>query len=555
MSAPTSSRTDVLIVGAGPVGLMMACELRRRQVSCRLVDKLTEFPATSRANGLQPRSMEVLDSLGVAERILEGANPVRGVVVMRRGAEVARLELPLPSAEPDQPFPRVVIVNQAVIEGVLRTKLAALGGCVEGGRELTGFDESAEGVVANVADPTTNSTERITARWLVGCDGPHSLVRKQLGLSFEGSQYPENLILADVHLQGDLPNGLAMLWLNDEGLLAAIPFREPGVWRLLAAVDTDTTDQVPQASVEVFQRLLTDRGHDTRITICEPLWLSNFRVHHRMVGHYRKGHAFVAGDAAHIHSPVGGQGLNTGIQDSYNLAWKLAAVILRGAPEVLLDTYEAERLPVARQVLKETDVNQRLAMAHNSVAEFLVNHVAVPLLSHASLREHVTDAALQRSSQLGVNYRSSVLSERHVHVGAGLQAGDRAPDGAVLDDEGHRTSLFTYFRSTEFRLLIFQGHSRRGDAQALGEMARRTQSCSRGLLRALLVVVDQTPEVALQDVTVLSDPQLGAHTSYDARSAGLYLVRPDGYLAFIGPATDEAALMDYLDRHFGAIGS
>lgn len=551
MGAPTSSRTDVLLVGAGPVGLMMACELRRRQVSCRLVDKLTEFPTTSRANGLQPRSMEVLDSLGVAEQVLAGANPVRGVVVMRRGAEVARLEMAPPSARPDQPFPRVVIVNQAVIEGVLRAKLTALGGSVEGGRELMGFGESAEGVVANVADPAANSTERITARWLVGCDGPHSLVRKQLGLSFEGAQYPENLILADVHLQGDLPDGLAMLWLNDEGLLAAIPFREPGVWRLLAAVDTDTTDQVPQASVEVFQRLLADRGHDTRITIGEPLWLSNFRVHHRMVEHYRKGHVFVAGDAAHIHSPVGGQGLNTGIQDSYNLAWKLATVLQRGAPEVLLDTYEAERLPVAQRVLKETDINQRLAMAHNPVAEFLVSHAAVPLLSHASLREHVTDAALQRGSQLDVNYRSSVLSEQRVRIAGGLQAGDRAPDGAVLDQEGRPTSLFTYFRSSRFRLLIFQGHSRRGDAQALGEMARRTQSRSRGLLRALLVVVGETPEVAAQDVTVLCDPQLGAHTSYDARSAGLYLVRPDGYLAFVGPATEEADLMDYVNQHFG----
>ncbi|OYN79598.1 FAD-dependent monooxygenase [Mycolicibacterium sphagni] len=550
MGAPTSSNTDVLIVGAGPVGLMMACELRRRQIACRLVDKLTEFPNTSRANGLQPRSIEVLDSLGVAEQVLAGANPVRGVLVMRHGAEVARLEMAVPSARADQPFPRVAIVNQAVIEAVLRAKLTALGGGVECGRELLGFDETADGVVADVAGPQANSLEHITARWLVGCDGPHSVVRKRLDLAFEGAQYPQNLILADVHLRGDLPDGLAMLWLNDEGLLAAIPFREPGVWRLLAAVDTDAADQVPQASVEVFQRLLADRGHDTSIEIGEPLWLSNFRVHHRMVEHYRKGHVLIAGDAAHIHSPVGGQGLNTGMQDSYNLAWKLAMVIQRGAPEGLLDTYEAERLPVARQVLKETDINQRLVMSHNPVAEFLMNHLAFPLLSHASLRERVLDAALQRGSQLGVNYRSSVLSEQHDRAGTGPQAGDRAPDGVVLDQSGHPTSLFNYFQSTEFRLLIFQGHSGCGDANALADLARRTQSRSRGLLRALLVVAEGMSDVVCQDVIVLRDPQVGTHATYGARSAGLYLVRPDGYLAFVGPATDESDLMDYVKRHF-----
>jgi 4,5-epoxidase len=187
-----------------------------------------------------------------------------------------------------------VTLNQAIVEGVLRDKLAELGGEVERQRELRGFEETPGGVIAQIADLASGTTERITAKWLVGCDGARSVVREVLQLPFDGKEYSEYLILADVHPDGDLPEGVMIGWLNDEGLLAAIPFGEPGLWRLYATVTPDAEGNVPQASAELFQRLLAERAADTTTKIGEPDWLSNFSVHHRMVTQYRKGHVFVA---------------------------------------------------------------------------------------------------------------------------------------------------------------------------------------------------------------------------------------------------------------------
>src|SRR5215469_3247924 len=354
-----TSETDVLIVGAGTVGLMLACELSRRDIAFRIIDTVSDFPQTSRANGLHPRSMEVLDNLGVADQVVARGYPVNGVSMRQGEHELFRFALTLdqsghPAPRPDQPYRVAVMVNQAEVEGVLREKLAALGRQVERQRELRGFEETPGGLVVQVADAASEEVERVAVKWLVGCDGAHSTVRQLLQLPMEGEEYPEHLVLADVHLQGNLPQGVTIMWMNDQGFLAGAPFREPGLWRLMAVVTPDAAGNVPQASVELFQRLLVERAGDTTTRLGEPVWLSNFVVHHRMVSHYRKGRVFVAGDAAHIHSPAGGQGMNTGMQDAFNLGWKLALAVSGTAPEGLLDTYEAERLPVAQHVLKET---------------------------------------------------------------------------------------------------------------------------------------------------------------------------------------------------------
>ncbi|MBV9320580.1 MAG: FAD-dependent monooxygenase, partial [Mycobacterium sp.] len=371
-----SNQTDVLIVGAGPVGLMLACELRRRDIGCRVIDKYAQFPSTSRANGLQPRAVEVLDNLGIAAKIVAEAYRAEGIRIMRAGTEIARIRTGSrvdPARRFDRPYRGIVFANQAVVEKALRDKLVELGGRVECQRELRGVEETPDGIVADVADLTSGQVERVRAKWLVGCDGAHSTVRTLLQIPFPGKDYPDQFVQADVHLDSDLAEGLMTLWLNDQGLMAAMPFREPGVWRLAAQIFPDADGNVPQASVELFQRLLRERARDTTTTIGEPVWLSNFVVHHRIVSHYRKGHALLAGDAAHVHSPIGGQGMNTGIQDAYNLAWKLALVISRGAPETLLDSYEAERLPVGHDVLRQTDVNHRLRVSGSPLADILMD--------------------------------------------------------------------------------------------------------------------------------------------------------------------------------------
>ncbi len=548
------NQTDVLIVGAGPVGLMLACELRRRDIACRIIDKYAEFPSTSRANGVQPRAVEVLDSLGVADRIIAESYRARGFRILRAGTEVGRVEpnIATDSADlSDQPYHAMVFANQAVVEKALRDKLAELGGRVELQRELSSLEENPDGVVADVADLASGNVEQVHAKWLVGCDGAHSAVRTLLQLPFNGKDYPDQFVQADVYLDGDLPEGLMTLWLNDQGLMAAIPFREPGLWRLAAQIFPDADGNIPRASVELFQRLLAERAADTTTKILEPVWLSNFVVHHRIVDHYRIGHVFMAGDAAHVHSPIGGQGMNTGIQDAYNLAWKLALVI-NGAPETLLDSYEAERLPVGRKVLQQTDVNHRLRVSGSVLADILMDRVVVPLLRVPAILDVVGDFVLNRGSQLDVNYRASSLSEHTGSFRKGPKPGDRAPDGQLLDPSGRPTSLFAKFRTPDFRLLIFQGRRHAADTKALAAIGGRVHAATDGLVRPLVITADDTtgPD---DDVTVLNDPKQRTHGSYGASTPSLYLIRPDGYIGFRCPAGDEAELLNHLQRHYGIV--
>jgi 2-polyprenyl-6-methoxyphenol hydroxylase-like FAD-dependent oxidoreductase len=546
------NQTDVLIVGAGPVGLMLACELRRRDIDCRIIDKYAEFPRTSRANGVQPRAVEVLDSLGIADKIIAESYQAKGFRIVRAGTEVGRIEPNIaidPDELSDQPYHGMVFANQAVVEKALRDKLVELDGQVELQRELRSIEETPDGIVADIADLAAGNVEKVHAKWLVGCDGVHSAVRTLLQLPFTGKDYLDQFVQADVYLDGDLPEGLMTLWLNDQGLLAAIPFREPGLWRIAAQIYPDSDGNIPRASVELFERLLAERAADTTTKIIEPVWLSNFVVHHRIVDHYRKGHVFVAGDAAHVHSPIGGQGMNTGIQDAYNLAWKLALVI-NGAPEKLLDSYEAERLPVGRKVLQQTDVNHRLRVSGSVVADILMDRIVFPLLRVPAILDVVGDFVLKRGAQLDVNYRASSLSGRTGSFRKGPKAGDRAPDGQLLDPSGQPTSLFARFRTPDFRLLIFQGRRHEADTRALVAIGRRVRAATAGLVTPTVITSDHTTTPG-DDVYVLNDPGQRTHVSYGATTPSLYLIRPDGYVGFRCHAVDEAELVDFLQRHYG----
>ena len=573
MRAIAKQETDVLIVGAGPTGLTLACELLGRGVSCRIIDKAASPATTSRALGLQPRTLELFDTMGIIDQVLATGGPVTDANLYAGD----RLLLTLSAAglrDLDTPYPRLWITPQASVERPLIERLLELGGTVERSRALAKFRQTDSRVVATVKRGDSDEAEEIHAGWLVGCDGAHSRVRKTLGVSFEGSTYEERFLLADVDVDWVRERDRTHTWFPPDGMLTIFPLPGTSQWRIFAVVEGGTT---PPVSLELFQRLFSRRTGDVKTTLSNPTWMSDFTINRRMVDRYRIERVFLAGDAAHIHSPFGAQGMNTGIQDAYNLGWKLALVVQGNASDRLLDTYEEERLPVARRVLTQTDSNTRILLSDNPVMRFLRERVLT--------LDVVQAYAARRSSQLFVNYRSSSLSRSHggTHVNklmgkmvpwaraiekAGLKdllrfcggpcAGDRAPDGpCIRAAPREETSLFREFRGTGFSLLLFEGMARTETGYAnLLEIARRMQGLPGNPVKTNLIVgADSAPEELARDGSVLLDGSGSLHELYGASAESLYLIRPDGYVGFRGQPAEAGSLIEYLrSKYADALG-
>jgi 2-polyprenyl-6-methoxyphenol hydroxylase-like FAD-dependent oxidoreductase len=491
---------EVLIVGAGPTGLTLACELARDGVSFRLVEAAPGPQPGSRGKGVQPRTLEVFDDLGIVDRVLthgQLAMPLRSVDpdgrVTLGGAEPETLR-----DRPDIPYTTSLITPQWRVEEALRLLLADLGGTVEFGTALVSFTQSDEGVSAFLA--TGDDTETVAVRWLVGCDGGRSVVRKQAGIAFEGETREEvRMIVADIRVDG-LDRDAWHLWRHEDGVLSLCPLPSTDLFQYGAAI---APGQDPAPSLANMRAMLEQRTGRADIRLHEPEWSSLWRANMRLVDRYRAGRVFLAGDAAHVHSPAGGQGMNTGIQDAHNLGWKLAAVA-KGASPALLDTYEAERRPVAAGVLA---------------------------LSNARLKQFLEEKGMSTrrdasTLQLDVNYRGSALARDDRDDTAPLRAGDRAPDTTKLATTDGERRLFDLTRGGCFTLLGF------GATPAIDGSPFDVRT---------LRVVDRP--VGPGDVVDTAGHLAGI---YGATDDTLVLIRPDGYLAVISDAGDVSAVADYL---------
>ena len=495
--------TDVLIVGAGPVGLSLALELARRGIRFRLIDQSAGPSTTSKAVGVHARTMEIFETLGLAERMISEGVIVRHGSFHLEGGKLLELSF----GELSTMYPYVLCLPQSVTEGILIDELERLGARVERNTRLESFEQASEGVHALVAG--ADGERHIASRFLVGCDGAHSTVRHALGLEFHGAPYPEQLILADVKVETPLSREAMHLFFHSDGLVAWFPLPS-GRFRIIADVSKrypDAPDRIPSPTMEEFQQIVSQRV-STPATLSDPAWLASFRVHHRKVSQYRQGRVFVAGDAAHIHSPAGGQGMNTGIQDAVNLAWKLALAVQGKATEDLLDSYSAEREPIARAVLALSDRMTKVAMATGVGAA--VRDVALPLLAglHA-----VQSKMIREISQLVVNYRgSSIVGEDWHGHDVELKPGDRAPWVEPVSTPG-------------FQLLIFPGET--GDAHGLTEMLSALQP-SLGAT----VVVTRHPYTAWNGETAVDDEDGSIARRYGVHGTCAWLIRPDGYIAW-----------------------
>ena len=347
LNAPsTAFDADVLIVAAGPTGLTLAAALAQRGVQARVIDRLSAGDNTSRAAVVHARTLEVLEPLGVAPALI-----ARGVQAQRFTIrDRDRVLVPIGFAQLPTRYPYTLMVSQAVTEQVLLERFVQLGGQVQRPRALVGLTQDDTGVVATLDDGS-----RLRARYVVGCDGMHSVVREQTGIRFEGGSYGESFVLADVHLSGSVPADEVRLYFSPGGMMVVAPLPD-GVHRIVAPVD----DAPEQPSAAYVQGLLDTRGPQAeRAVVGDVLWGSRFRVHHRVADSYRAGRVLLAGDAAHVHSPAGGQGMNAGILDAMALAGALRQA-LAGNPAAL-DDYGAQRRPVAQQVVAFADRLTRLA--------------------------------------------------------------------------------------------------------------------------------------------------------------------------------------------------
>ena len=492
----------VLIVGAGPTGLTLACELARRGVSFRLIEAVPGPQPGSRGKGIQPRTLEVFDDLGIVDRVMDNGRMAMPMRSTAPDGTVRMVGTETLGDRPDIPYSATLITPEWRVEEALRLRLMELGGTVEFGTALKSFEQSDESVAASVEK--VGKVETINARWLVGCDGGHSLVRKQAGICFEGETREEvRMIVADVEVDG-LDRDAWHLWSHREGMFALCPLPSTNVFQFQAGI---APMDDPELSLANMQAILERRSGRTDIRLHDPLWSSLWRANIRLADRYRQGRVFLAGDAAHIHSPAGGQGMNTGIQDAHNIGWKLAAVA-RGASRALLDSYEAERRPVA---------------------------VGVLALSNARLKEAIDQKNMvtrrdPSTMQLGIGYRDSVLARDDRDKSASLRAGDRAPDATGLTTVEGPRRLFDLTRGGRFTLLNFGGTAPAETFPPdLNILNVRQQLVGPG------DVVDSEGHLA---------------RAYCATARTLLLIRPDGYIALISDAGYVFAVSDY----FAAIG-
>ena len=411
-------RTATLIVGAGPVGLTMAIELARYGVPVRLIDKALARTDKSKAVVLWSRTLELLDRAGCSPALIAAGLKVRAVNMLTGAVPIGRVGL----TQVPGPHPYALMLAQSETERLLAERLAALGVEVERGVELTQLDQEADGVQAVLCHPDGRK-ETGSWRWLIACDGAHSTVRHALGLAFAGTTLSSAWILADLHLAGmPVPRDEMALFWHPEGVVAAFPI-PPDRYRLIADVPPPASgEEQREPTLAEVQTILARRG-PRGLRASDAVWLSAFRINERKVASYRAGRVFLAGDAAHVHSPAGGQGMNTGMQDACNLAWKLALVWHGRAAEPLLDSYDGERGAVGAQVLAATGRLTRLAVLRHPLLQALRNRAARLLLGLPAVRRRM--AAML--TELAIAYPAGPLVEPAGRFGPGPPPGARAP--------------------------------------------------------------------------------------------------------------------------------
>lgn len=516
-----------LVVGAGPVGLAAACLLRSHELQVTIVDMLDSPVIQTKAAGIWSRTTEVLDSLDLAERFVEAGLRCYGTNIHVGTQRIAHIGL----ESIESTFNFVLMLAQDQTERLLNQRLEELGVTVTRGKTLQSLEQDEHAVEAKFSDG-----EHACYHWLIGCDGAHSTVRHLLGLEFLGSKEPHQWIVADLTMRGLSTKDEIAAYLHADGPLALFPLGND-LYRAVGEIAASDTSQSPETSLA---QTIYNRVPD-QVQIESIHHAGYFEIHERQAPQYRVGRVFLAGDAAHVHSPLGGQGMNTGLQDVHNLAWKLGLVEKGLASPDLLDSYQQERHPVAAGVLRATAFGTHVLTLRSPVAR----HLRGSLLKVVTNLPPARSKARSTLSELNIHYRDSSLTQSQTRLvpawafGKGVPPGDRAPDGTVVDPSGESDRLLTRLRAHAFLLLVFHGPSEASDE--LEPFRRCVFPHLPSTIRRVEISAHSNREAAF-------DPEGELHHQYAATHPCYYLVRPDGYVALRETIDRPQLLLDWISR-------
>jgi 2-polyprenyl-6-methoxyphenol hydroxylase-like FAD-dependent oxidoreductase len=506
--------TDVIIIGAGPTGLSLACQLIRYGIDFVVVEKNDSVTRFSKAIGVQARTLEIYDQMGLAQPAIE-----RGTIASRvrllEGGEV-RGEMQLSNFGKDlSQFPFMLILEQSRNEELLYEFVKSHNRDVLWQTELESFSQNESAVTAQIRTASGES-QTVSAKYLAGCDGASSIVRHELGLTFAGSTFERLFYVADAQVDWDLPHDALHVCLARDVFVAFFPMPGKDRYRIVGTFPENKEEEPGEVLYEEIEREIKEQAK-LKLEISDVRWFSLYKVHSRRVNKFSEGRCFLAGDSAHIHSPAGAQGMNTGIQDAYNLAWKLALVINGHAAPALLDTYNEERLANAKRLLDTTDRFFDFAAGPNWLMSLIRTTIFPPLAGFMASLETVSKRVFPLISQIGINYRDDSLSQHTNDEPAHVKAGDRLPYFLV---DGR--SIYDKLTAPKFHLLIFSNGER-------GAAAAEFESRFGELIDCHSLQIDaRVSEIFEKD------------------NAFIVFVRPDNYVAFISTEISADMVAEYL---------
>ena len=510
-----ATKTDVIIIGAGPTGLALACQFIRHGIDFVIIDKKETTTPHSKAIGVQARTLEIYEQIGLADELVTAgwkAEKAKMIVGGEVRGEVSFADIGKGMSD----YPYVLIVEQGIHEAFVYDFIRSNGRDVRWNTELESFTQNDSGVTAVIKN-SAGEAETVDAKFLIGCDGAKSYVRRTLGLTFEGSTFERMFYVADVEIDWEFKNDALMVFLMKNNLLAFFPMIGEKRWRIVGTFPDEFAKDEGEVLYEEIEEQIK-RDAELELDITKVNWFSTYRVHTRHVNKFSEGRCFLAGDSAHIHTPAGAQGMNTGIQDGYNLAWKIAMVLRGEASDKILDSYNEERRKNAENLLRTTDRFFNLVASPEPVLSYLRTHVFPYIAGAAFSLDAVKKFVFPRISQIGIHYRHSMLSD-HGDDYLDVKAGDRMPYFVV---DGN--SIYDRLHEPKFHWLIFSD-GQDGDA-------------SDGLSDEFADRVDRHEIPLYPRVAEI----FGTDKSFSV------LLRPDNYIATVSSDLTRAPIENYLKR-------